>query len=208
MDFIMQYNLTTIKEKSKKNLAPTLKNMYDRRIDLVVPWIAFLALAITGIWLIAKNGGWWKTAVPQDIMPNPGLYYIIWILFLIIFPFLWTMSILTCSTPTQRIIVHLLFIIITIFLLLWVIYLYSVKDIKKALAFISVAWWALLILVIYLWFVQTSSRGSPTTGMALVFLIWLTLVWTLTMTAREEGLRSMFDTMKERFLARKMETDE
>ena len=173
---------------------------YNRKLDIVIPLLTFAILAIVGIWMIAANGQWWKSAIPSDFMPNPVLYYIIWSVFLVIYPFLYIMSLATASNSKHRIVIHTLFLLLAVFLLLWVIYLYHVKDVRLALIFIGIAWLLMLILVIYLWMYQMWSRSAPTSGMALLFLIWLTLTWFLTSAARQEGLSSMFKIMRERFL--------
>ena len=174
---------------------------YNRKIDLILPWVAFAVLAIVGIWMVVANGKWWQTILPADFLPNSTLYYILWIVFLIIYPFLYILSLASAGSKGHRIALHCLFLAIAVFLLLWVIYLYHVKDVRMALIFMGISTILALALVVYLWVIQAWSRSAPTCGMALLFFIWLLLVWFLTSAAREEGLSSMFRTMRERFVA-------
>ena len=171
--------------------------MHDLRVDTILPWTYFAVLAAIGIWLIAKNGQWWNEVVSSNFLPNPTLYYIIWVVFLVIFPFAYQLTLEACKTQGHRISLHLLMTVVFVFLLLWVIFLYKRRDIRVALIFMGIAWFFVLATT-----VMALLLRSPAAGLWALFLIWLTMVWFLTSSARAEGLNSMYETLRERFQLR------
>ena len=66
-----------------------------------------------------------------------------------------------------------------------------------ALIFLGIAWVFVLATGLL-----ALSLHSPAAGLWFLFLIWLTVVWFLTSSARAEGSNSMYDTLRERFQLR------
>jgi tryptophan-rich sensory protein len=179
------------------------KMHYNRKVDLILPWVAFAVLAIVGVWLIAVNGQWWRDSISKDVMPSTAVYYIIWSIFLLAFPITYTLALSNATLTGHRIAIHVMFMLVMVFLLLWVIYLYAVKNVRIALIFMGIAALLMLLTSIYVFVVEMQYRGSPVAGMIFILFLWLASTFYITSAAREEGLRSMFDTLKERYLANK-----
>lgn len=171
--------------------------MHNLQVDVILPWIYFIVLAAVGIAMIVKNAQWWNEVVSADFLPNPTLYYIIWVIFLMMFPFAYMLTLEACSTKTHRITLHFLMTLVFVFLLLWVIFLYHRRDVRTAIIFMGIAWFLVLVATAMAFVVHT-----PAAGIWALFLIWLTLVWFLTSSVYAEGINSMYDTLRERFQLR------
>ena len=163
-------------------------------LNTALPWLCFALLAVVGVWLFVVNGHWWQTVVPKDYMPNPVLYYVISAVFLLAFPFIYMTSLAACTSNAHRAGTHILFVSITLFLLLWISYLYHKRDVRMALIFLGVA-----TLLVLLATIQAFAMQSQGAGLTLMFLIWMTITWFLVSAARIEGMENMFDTIKDKF---------
>ena len=163
-------------------------------LDSALPWLCFALLVAVGVWLFVVNGHWWQTVVPEEYMPNATLYYVIWGVFLLAFPFIYMTSLTACRSKAQRAGTHILFVSVTLFLLLWVSYLYHKRDVRMAIIFLGVSWFLMALATI-----QAFVLHSQGAGFALMFLIWLVITWFLVSAARMEGLENMFDAIKDKF---------
>ena len=100
--------------------------MKTPKVDIILPVLAFLAILITGLWTILKNGQWWTDLVPEGYMPSKILYYVVWILFVIVYPFAYAIALSPGSSKGYRAMVHILFLLIALFMLSL-----TVKEIYK-----------------------------------------------------------------------------
>jgi len=166
-------------------------NTLTKSIAFSLPIASFIILIVTGIILAKKNSEWWTQFITTFYMPNAALYYTLSLLFVILLPFVWIAAIQRCTIP-QCVTTHVIFILISLFLLLWLIYIYKVKNIRLALSFLAIAWFFMIISTIMLWSIGQQVGAS----IMLLMVLWTTVVWLLVNNSHQVMLQTMFTNMR------------
>lgn len=169
---------------------------FSHKIDIIMPAVTFIVLVLVGLYVISKNGQWWADIV-QDYMPNKNMYYALWCLFLIIYPIAYIFALGACFTRGQRIFTHLVFLGIALFIILWCIYIYQVRDVNTASIFLYVTIFLSLVGVVFLWFL-----GSNVAGVLLLLALWLSVTLYLTKRVSSQSTELMINTLRDRFNSR------
>ena len=167
---------------------------YNRKADVVVPWIAFAAILAVTLWMKYAYGNWWSENISTDYLPSKTLYNVLWLTFIVIYPFAYMFAIASCQSQSSRILMHIIFLGIALFLILWMIYMYMVRDVKTARLFLGIAAAFVLLGVFVLWF-----HHSSVAGVLVLFFLWILVNWYLVRHVHNKRISSMVDTIKERF---------
>jgi hypothetical protein len=169
-------------------------NDYNRKADIILPVLVFCVLLGIGLWMKISYGGWWLEDISTDYLPNKTVYNLLWLLFIIIFPFAYLFALASSVSTKHRILIHAIFMGIAFFWILWALYLYMKKNVKTSNIFLYITGLLTIIGIVTLWI-----HRSSVAGILVLFLLWFTMNWYMINYALESNIMKMFDQIKDSF---------
>lgn len=169
----------------------------------------FALLAGISIWVMYTNATWFEENMPPEHSIKPIAFYILYgLLVVLLLPCVYMAATnVVPMTPSVYMTLTTLFLLITTFLVLWLIYLFHLHNTKLGYVFILIAFILSIISLIYLAVSRSGCfncrNAYLVAGLIVCMSAWLGYCFYLTNAVHSQGRELMFKSLRERFIATK-----